>query len=297
MLEQYNNTNSEQIKPTISIFVTGDENEQKSNEMNSKNTHKDSKFKKNLLDFNSSLTNSEILDKSFVCSALGNRRSGSNRKCLSRLNLSIYNQATPILVTKTTNESTNSKPNQSTCLLAPSNSFRCLKKKSFNQLNQLLNNTTANNKNVLQQSLLKDSNLVKTNEKWSNYISNLEIDKTGSNFKGSSSLLNRQSSIVYPLLKSSNLNLFKSSNSLNALDLELVDSISISSYDRLSFYSLYANSDYELSSTLNLTEENKANKNANKEEISEESNLHLFEKSLKLNNHQNKKVINWLEKI
>ena len=47
-------------------------------------------------------------------------------------------------------------------------------------------------------------------------------------------------------LKSSNLNLFKSSNSLNALDLELLDSVSVGSFDRKSLYSNCANSECEL---------------------------------------------------
>ncbi|CAF0716672.1 unnamed protein product [Brachionus calyciflorus] len=93
----------------------------------------------------------------------------------------------------------------------------------------------------------------------------------------------------YLSLKSSNSNIFKSSNSLNALDLEGFDTYSIGSFDRYSCYSLYSNYDQENQekSVSNM----KDNLNI---QISEQ---HLnYEKSIGFNSKLNNKVINWLEK-
>ncbi|RNA23210.1 hypothetical protein BpHYR1_006343 [Brachionus plicatilis] len=57
------------------------------------------------------------------------------------------------------------------------------------------------------------------------------------------SLLNLNSKNLQ--LRASNSNLYKSSSSLNALDLEMVDTFSIGSFDRYSFYSLYSTNDLE----------------------------------------------------
>lgn len=151
----------------------------------------------------------------------------------------------------------------------------------------LLNNNLSSNINLS----IKESAECSFN-KSVNCLSNVSIENSG-NFKASANMLNRNpANNSYYFLKASNLNIFKSSNSLNALDLELYDSVSVGSFDRQSFYSTCPNSECDLNSCF-IVEQKLIETNSN---LSNDK-LHLIEESLKLNNKQNNKVANWLENI
>lgn len=86
-------------------------------------------------------------------------------------------------------------------------------------------------------------------------------------------------------LSASNSNFFKSSNSLNALDLDVVETFSIGSLDRCSFYSFNSTKDLNLDNS-------DLNRACNQQIINDDSKDRIVKKCLTLD-----KVKNWLEKI
>ena len=222
-----------------------------------------------------------------------------NRKCLSRINLNMYQM-------NLSNENDNSSSNMNVDKqkLIDTMTYNNLRKKSYNNLS-LLNASSS----IFGASGTTCENMGATSSRLSNHKSNININ----NINNSNSS-NKLSSFL--CLKSSNLNLYKSSNSLNALDLELLDSVSVGSFDRQSLYSL-THSEYELGNfyvlenspdldfTSNINENNNVNSNNNQPISNYRSCLFLntlndssstVTSSFKDKNlTKNSKVVDWLQ--
>ena len=210
-----------------------------------------------------------------------------NRKCLSRINLNLYQQQ-PLIMhpqssnakqaadsskkmykksdqatknkVKTLNHSQTSNEIESSCSLKPSKTSNL---EAFNRMTKPYSSSSIMNLERLHNDAHRDASLTADNgvnvpsSTSSNQILSPNVNDfvLSSQFRKGSNLYinysgNDALSSGYGLgyLRSSKINLYKSSTSLNALDLELLDSVSVGSFDRESIYSNYANSECELSS-------------------------------------------------
>ena len=227
---------------------------------------------------------------------LGNMPRRLNRKCLSRINLNLYQQQ-PLILQPPHNNNSNNDPSKKMFKKNADSASNKTKSKTLNHSltsNEidlscsLKTSTTSNleafNRMTKPYSSSSIMNLEKVTDAAhlvngtgavavpsstsSNQIlsppphhvndfaplshhgqfrkgSNMYINFSGNDGGGGAALSAGGYGLGY--LRSSNMNLYKSSTSLNALDLELLDSVSVGSFDRESIYSNYANSECELS--------------------------------------------------
>ena len=220
----------------------------------------------------------------FAQHAPGNMPRRLNRKCLSRINLNLYQQQPLVFQppvgskadsskkmfkkaeqpknnkVKATalNHSQTSNEIDSSCSLKPSKTSNL---EAFNRMTKPYSSSSIMNLERVSPDTLTTLNSgagavpssTSTNQILSPSHANDFVLSSNPFRKGSNMYVNflgnESSSAGYGLgyLRSSNMNLYKSSTSLNALDLELLDSVSVGSFDRESIYSNYANSECELS--------------------------------------------------
>lgn len=132
-----------------------------------------------------------------------------------------------------------------------------------------------------------------------NLLINKSYSNLSNNFASRKPQLNANT-MINP--SSSHLNLFKSSNSLNALDLDLMESVSVGSFDRLSLYSCGGvNSESDLNQCFLVEMINDVvptTKNRLKMKTDEaESSRNNRVTSIGLSNFKENRVIDWLENI
>lgn len=199
-----------------------------------------------------------------VTNELGN----NNQETLKQEKPKIFRSIDPFLATKNNN----------------SNYRKCLSRLNLNEIRPDIKFPQSNTKELNFTTKLKKKSLYQLNN------SSLCLNSDLKN-KSSICLDNENKNLMpyfnsnskYLHLKASNSNLYKSSNSLNALDLEIVDTFSIGSFDRYSFYSLYSINDLDNSDITCL-----------------DNSLDGKSRSIHLNAKNSQpldKVKNWLEKI
>lgn len=270
-------------------------------------TRENDRYKQNLLQFNNQ--NSSKLPNAADFIRHNQTQPSNYRKCLSRVNLNLYQMSTP------TNNNNNDKLSQESAL-KPHTNPKIIKLNQTNARGLKVRNFPINAVSIMNLEHCVDNlglesdglKITIANNSRRNLLLNKSHTNLSQNFSLGSMSKKAQNNNNNMLINGSNLNLFKSSNSLNALDLELMESVSVGSFDRLSLYSCGANSESDLNqyffvdtvdntmdTSKNDTGEVKFDKNrSNRNQV---TSSRYFVNSVKLNNFKENRVIDWLENI
>jgi hypothetical protein len=184
-----------------------------------------------------------------------------NRKCLSRVNLNLYQHQKHQQQSTNNDESAavvlKKKPTTTTTNFAARTKTKPNSSVSIMNLDRLT--TTMTNKSTNSSELNANNDQTFHTSSSSNHLLTTPMYQQPPSSASSAQFAGYLRTAI------SNRNLFKSSTSLNALDLELLESVSVGSFDRESLYSFYANSEC----------------------CCELSNYCLYDPSLVYNNHKN----------
>jgi hypothetical protein len=241
------------------------------------NDEEGEKYRKNLMSFNNKANNNQNNNNS---SNVVSRRNFNYRKCLSRINLNLYNQQAQLLLPVDDEYTNRMGSNQANLEFVRKRSSNLPLRATpmvgsiglkngqtsisiMNLENMALTSDTNSNNNesmlLAGRRNFKLKPLAGTDRTVGRVLANKSVTnlanlsaQQSATFGGGGMFNCRNLAVNQHTCpqSSSSTNLFKSSTSLNALDLDLMDSVSVGSFDRFSFYSFGANSESDLTNAL-----------------------------------------------